>query len=75
MMFNNVNTADCGVFTACVVLPVGCTGTYAGKAKVTAVTFGLEVTQNTDAGYTEVLCVQCQNAAGSLAQHDNWTIM
>ena len=44
MLFNNVNTADCGVFTACVVLPVGCTGTYAGKAKVTAVTFGLEVT-------------------------------
>jgi hypothetical protein len=73
-LFNNVNVADCGVFTSCYLKPVGCTGTYAGKAKVTPVTFGLEVTQNTDAGYTELLCIVCQNLAGSKAQHDNWKI-
>jgi hypothetical protein len=31
-MFSNINIADCGDFTACVPLPVGCTGTYAGRA-------------------------------------------
>jgi hypothetical protein len=31
-MFNNVNSADCGGFTACKVLPKGCTGTYSGRA-------------------------------------------
>jgi len=36
--------------------------------------FGLEVTHNVDAGYTETLCVMCQNAAGSTTQHDNWKI-
>jgi hypothetical protein len=45
-MFSNVNSADCGVFTTCYLKPEGCTGTYAGKAKVSSnsAPFGLEVT-------------------------------
>ena len=32
-MFTNVNTADCGAFTACVVKPSGCgAGAYSGRA-------------------------------------------
>ena len=43
-MFENVNVGDCGVFTTCYVKPVGCTGTYTGRARVTAsAPFGLEV--------------------------------
>ena len=64
-MFGNINNVDCGLYTGCEVLPVGCTGAYTGRAKITAVTFGLEAVQNTDAGYTETLCVKCVNAAGS----------
>jgi hypothetical protein len=41
---------------------------------VTPSTFGLEVTQNTDAGYTETLCVMCENDAGDTTKHDDWVI-
>ena len=27
-----------------------------------------------DAGYTETLCVKCQNSVGSSVQHDTWKI-
>jgi len=73
-MFSNANSADCGGFTACEVLPVGCSGTYAGRATMTASTFALNMRQDIDAGYEETLCVKCQNALGSSVQHDNWTI-
>ena len=56
-MFTNVNSADCGGFTSCSVLPLGCTGTYTGKARVNSGTLGLEVVQNEDYQYDEKLCV------------------
>lgn len=40
-MFSNLNSAHCGGFTSCEVLPVGCTGTYAGFAKIEATTLAL----------------------------------
>ena len=60
-MFTNENTADCGVFTACVVKPSGCgSGAYSGKAAIGASpNFALSIRQNVDAGYEETLCVQC----------------
>jgi len=30
--------------------------------------------QTIDAGYDEVLCIMCANAAGSTTQHDNWRV-
>jgi len=36
--------------------------------------FALSVVQDTDAGYTETLCVACENLAGSKTEHDNWII-
>jgi hypothetical protein len=72
-MFTNVNSADCGGFTGCSVLPVGCTGTYTGKARISA-GLGLEAVQNEDYEYNEYLCVKCVNADGSSTQHDNWRI-
>ena len=73
-LFSQVNEVDCGALTTCEVLPVGCTGTYSGRAAVVANTGALSITQNVDAGYTETLCVKCSNAAGSSVQHDNWKI-
>ena len=73
-MFTNANNADCGEVTTCVPLPTGCTGTYAGKASIDASTLQLSITQDEDAGYTETLCIKCDNALGSSVQHDNWDI-
>ena len=75
-MFTNVNNVDCGVFTACVLKPSGCgAGSYSGRAAIGASpNFALSITQNVDAGYTETLCVECQNSAGSIVQHDGWVI-
>ena len=36
--------------------------------------YALTAVQNTDAGYTETLCMKCANAAGSTTQQDNWQI-
>ena len=74
-MFTNVNNVDCGAFTACSVKPSGCTGAYTGRAQIGASpNFAMSITQNVDAGYTETLCVECQNAAGSTIQKDGWII-
>ena len=75
-MFTNVNNVDCGVFTACVLKPSGCgAGSYSGKAQLGASpNFAMSITQNFDAGYTETLCVECSNAAGSTIQKDGWII-
>jgi len=31
--------------------------------------------QNIDAGYTETLCIMCENAGGSTVQHDNFKVV
>ena len=64
-IFTYQNSVDCGGMTACEVLPVGCTGSYAGNAAVVANTGALSIRQDIDAGYTETLCVKCSNALGS----------
>ena len=57
--FSNVNNADCGEITACIVKPVGCgAATYSGKASIASSTV-LSIVQNEDAGYTETLCIEC----------------
>ena len=43
-LFTNLNSADCGGFTSCVLLPVGCTGSYSGRAAIDASTFALSIT-------------------------------
>ena len=74
-MFSNTNAADCGDFTACVPLPQGCTGSYSGSgALLISGTQALTIKQNIDAGYTEILCIQCRNLAGSTITHDNFKI-
>ena len=42
-IFSNANSADCGAFTACEVLPAGCTGTYAGNAAIVSNTGALSI--------------------------------
>jgi hypothetical protein len=74
-LFTNKNIGHCGAFTLCVLKPAGCgSGAYSGRAAIAASTFALSITQNVDAGYTETLCIKCQNSAGSSIQHDNWKI-
>jgi len=73
-MFSNVHAADCGGFTKCYLKPKGCVGTYEGKQTVDATTFGLKVKQEETLGYTENLCVVCENLAGSKAKKDNWEV-
>jgi len=69
----SANTVACNGLTTCVVKPSGCGGaTYAGKAAIDGSTKGLMITQNVDAGYSEILCVECANAGGSTVQHDGW---
>jgi hypothetical protein len=43
-LFTNLNTADCGGFTACELLPTGCTGTYSGRAAIVSSTGALSIT-------------------------------
>jgi hypothetical protein len=40
--------------------------------QVVSATGALSAKQNTDAGYTETLCIKCSNAAGSTITSDNW---
>jgi len=58
--------------------PKGCgSGTYTGHLKLTVVptrTFGIQAVQNVDAGYDEVLCIECKNTAGSITKKDNWRV-
>jgi hypothetical protein len=72
-MFSNTNSADCGDFTQCYPMPVGCTGTYAGNVNIDG-TQALQIKQNVDAGYKETLCIMCRNLAGSTIQHDSFVI-
>ena len=73
-MFSNSNSADCGGFTTCYPKPSGCTGVYSGQASIDASTQALSIKQNIDAGYTETLCIMCENSAGSTISHDGWKI-
>jgi hypothetical protein len=73
--FSNTNSADCNGFTTCVAKPAGCgVGAYSGKASIDSSTGAISIKQDEDAGYTETLCVECANSAGSTVQHDNWNI-
>jgi hypothetical protein len=38
-------------------------------------TFAISVVQNVEVGYTDTLCVKCENSVGSSTQHDNWKIV
>lgn len=75
--FQNINGADCGGFTQCELRPIGCgTSTaYSGKLSMAVIApFAITIMRNVNDGYTESLCVHCQNLAGSTTQKDNWTI-
>ena len=59
-MFANVNSADCGGFTACSLKPQGCgSGAYTGKLAMHAGTFAITAKQNEPMGYNELQCVEC----------------
>lgn len=76
-MITNSNTADCGPLT-CVVLPVGCTGTYpsAGRVSIDGTSGQLAMVTDVNDGYTETLCVSCTNT-GTLATKniDNFKVV
>lgn len=74
-LFYNVYSADCGGFTSCTLHPQGCgSGTYSGRAILTTPNYGIMVEQDVDIGYTETLCVKCQNSVGAVTQKDDWVI-
>jgi hypothetical protein len=65
-LFANVNSADCGDFTACSVKPKGCgSGAYSGNLAIRTA-LGIKARQNVAMGYDETACIECQNAAGSI---------
>ena len=65
-LFDNLNDGDCGSITTCTLKPKGCgAGAYTGKLKIVGAAQGIEATQNVAMGYTEELCVECANSAGS----------
>ena len=56
-------------------MPAGCTSeVYTGNVKLTPLTFAATAKQNVELGYTETLCVQCENGFGSKIQKDGWKI-
>jgi hypothetical protein len=74
-IFTNTNSADCGEVTNCYPKATGCTDAYStGKVSIDGGTQAISITQNEDAGYTETLCIVCENSVGDKVEHDNWII-
>ena len=72
--FTNVNVGDCGLITQCQLLPSGCANTYGGLGKMHPSTYAISFRQNVAAGYTETLCVECQNGHNGKTTKDNWVV-
>ena len=75
VFFTNQYSFQCGPVTSCSIKVKGCGSAYGGTNLVINSADGqITSKQNVDAGWTETVCVECKNAAGSKVQEDNWKV-
>jgi hypothetical protein len=74
--FRNDHSSTCGAITSCEIKASGCSGAYgAGNLAITANTGVVTAKQNVDAGFEDIVCIKCSNAAGSTTTFDNWKVV
>jgi hypothetical protein len=68
-------TTLCGLINNCVLKQAGCVNAYTiGNAVINQVTGEVTMKKNVDAGYEDILCVECKNTANSVITFDNWKV-
>jgi len=73
--FDNANVADCGAITSCALYENDCIASYTkGNLVIDSSTGKVTAKQNVDAGYTDTVCVKCENSASSSVTKDNWSV-
>jgi len=73
--FDNTHLADCGAITSCALYASGCSTAYTtGNLVIDSTTGEITAKQNVDAGYTDTVCVKCENTATSSVSFDTWVV-
>lgn len=74
--FTNPDEASCGAVSSCTIKHPGCGAAYTtGNLVMSSTVVGrVWAKQNTDLGWTDTVCIVCQNADGSKVYNDNWKV-
>jgi hypothetical protein len=66
----------CGDINSCSLkTAAGCAAPYTiGNLAIDAVTGEVTIKKDVDAGYVDVVCVECKNSHDSVITFDNWTV-
>jgi hypothetical protein len=73
--FTNTYSSQCGAVTSCSLYNSGCSTSYSGgNLLINSSTGEITAKQNVNGGYNDVVCVKCENYAGSTVQQDNWSV-